>query len=100
MKRARAKNSFENENRTNQTPITTARAGLATSAFAAESASDHLITINVLDLRERPRFVNTPSPFQAVVPTSPPVGMRVYTFRALNEDGDGDSNVAYKLINS
>uniref|UniRef100_A0A7E4VRE3 Secreted protein n=2 Tax=Panagrellus redivivus TaxID=6233 RepID=A0A7E4VRE3_PANRE len=64
---------------------------------AKRSQSIHL---EVVDVDEAPRFLNSPLPFLAVVPYEKPVGYQVYQFFARDEAGDGDSAVEYRLINS
>lgn len=58
------------------------------------------IHIDVLDVDEPPAFLNEPKPFHGVVPFEPPIGFQVYKFLAKDENGDGDDNVEYRLINT
>lgn len=59
-----------------------------------------MIIVNVTNVDEPPKFINQPVPFQAVVPTDVPIGYTVFKFQARDEDGDGDRDVKYILINS
>ncbi|KAH7676104.1 cadherin domain-containing protein, partial [Aphelenchoides avenae] len=58
------------------------------------------IHIDVLDIDEPPAFLNEPKPFHGIVPFEPPIGFQVYKFNARDENGDGDDNVEYRLINT
>jgi len=58
------------------------------------------VAISVEDVDEKPKFVNKPTPFLAVVPEQVPKGYTVYQFQARDENGDGDENVEYRLIST
>uniref|UniRef100_A0A1I7XGB0 Cadherin domain-containing protein n=1 Tax=Heterorhabditis bacteriophora TaxID=37862 RepID=A0A1I7XGB0_HETBA len=58
------------------------------------------IYVEVEDVDEPPAFINGPTPYQAVVPLERPIGFHVYKFAAKDENGDGDMDVEYKLINT
>uniref|UniRef100_A0A914V6Y8 Cadherin domain-containing protein n=2 Tax=Plectus sambesii TaxID=2011161 RepID=A0A914V6Y8_9BILA len=61
----------------------------------------HRVIINVLNVDEPPAFVNGQKPFLAVVSLNPPkTGLNVFQFVARDENGDGDSDVEYRLINT
>uniref|UniRef100_A0A915JET5 Uncharacterized protein n=1 Tax=Romanomermis culicivorax TaxID=13658 RepID=A0A915JET5_ROMCU len=62
--------------------------------------SPQRISISVIDIDEKPKFINQPVPFLAVVQPDVPVGLTVYHFFARDEDGDGDSDVDFKLIST
>uniref|UniRef100_A0A0N5C4L2 Cadherin domain-containing protein n=1 Tax=Strongyloides papillosus TaxID=174720 RepID=A0A0N5C4L2_STREA len=58
------------------------------------------IKIKILDVDEPPKFINQPKPYLAVVPISRPIGYQIYRFEARDQNGDGDSDVIYNLINT
>lgn len=59
------------------------------------------VIIHVVDVDEPPAFVNGQKPFLAVVSLNPPkTGLNVFQFMARDENGDGDSDVEYRLINT
>uniref|UniRef100_A0A0N4ZYG1 Cadherin domain-containing protein n=1 Tax=Parastrongyloides trichosuri TaxID=131310 RepID=A0A0N4ZYG1_PARTI len=58
------------------------------------------IRIEVIDIDEPPIFVNKPKPYLTVVPNKRPIGYQIYRFFARDENGDGDSDVIYNLINT
>uniref|UniRef100_A0A0K0E875 Cadherin n=2 Tax=Strongyloides stercoralis TaxID=6248 RepID=A0A0K0E875_STRER len=58
------------------------------------------IRIVVIDVDEPPKFINEPKPYLAVVPINRPIGYQIYRFTARDENGDGDNDVIYHLINT
>uniref|UniRef100_A0A915E4Z3 Cadherin domain-containing protein n=1 Tax=Ditylenchus dipsaci TaxID=166011 RepID=A0A915E4Z3_9BILA len=58
------------------------------------------IRVEVLDVNEPPFFLNEPKPYLAVVPLQTPLGYQVYRFHARDENGEGNDNVTYQLINT
>ncbi|XP_003373310.1 cadherin-related hmr-1 [Trichinella spiralis] len=58
------------------------------------------IVITVLDVYEKPKFINQPVPYWAIVPVEVPVGFTVYSLLARCEGGDGSSDVEYRLIST
>ncbi|KAI6218118.1 CBR-HMR-1 protein [Aphelenchoides besseyi] len=61
---------------------------------------DQKVRIVLEDVDEPPAFLNKPRPFLAVVPPEPPMGMLVYQFAARDENGYGNTNVEFRLINT
>uniref|UniRef100_A0AC35TLD4 CA domain-containing protein n=1 Tax=Rhabditophanes sp. KR3021 TaxID=114890 RepID=A0AC35TLD4_9BILA len=58
------------------------------------------IRIEILDVDEPPTFINQPKPYLAVVPHERPIGYQIFRFNARDENGDGDKDVIYNLINT
>ena len=58
------------------------------------------IRLEVVDVDESPRFLNSPKPFVAVVPYEKPLGYKIYQFVARDEHGEGNNEIEYRLINS
>ncbi|KAE9546489.1 hypothetical protein FO519_010299, partial [Halicephalobus sp. NKZ332] len=58
------------------------------------------IRLEVIDVDESPRFLNSPKPFIAVVPYEKPLGYKIYQFVARDEYGEGNNDIEYRLINS
>ncbi|KAI1722266.1 cadherin domain-containing protein [Ditylenchus destructor] len=58
------------------------------------------IKLEVIDIDEPPRILNRPVPYLAVVPPDVPFGFQVYRFEARDENGDGNDNVTFHLINT
>ncbi|CDW56179.1 Cadherin C and Laminin G 2 and Cadherin domain co ntaining protein [Trichuris trichiura] len=58
------------------------------------------IVVFVDDVYEKPKFVNKPVPFLAVVPLEVPVGFTVFNLEARCEGGDGPPSVEYHFISS
>lgn len=65
--------------------------------------SPQRIVINVEDVDEKPRFVNEPVPYLAVVKPETFIGFVVFTFHAVDEQGDlleDPDGVGYQQIAS
>ncbi|KAE9546476.1 hypothetical protein FO519_010312, partial [Halicephalobus sp. NKZ332] len=58
------------------------------------------IRLEVIDVDESPKFLNSPKPFIAVVPYEKPLGYKIYQFVARDEYGEGNNDIEYRLINS
>lgn len=58
------------------------------------------IRVEIIDVDEPPKIINEPKPYLAVVPINRPIGYQIYRFIARDENGDGDNDVIYHLINT